>query len=196
MASDQIISSIQCLLVRYSDNTYGIKYASVIEDDTYPMSIFHSPKFYLDGRLRRNNMIMSFDLTSNEFTELYLPDSLSDYYETSFKITKIKESLVVLEWKYMAAKRVYGVWMMENGNPKSFTKLYTIDSPDGSSIREVHGFSKSGKPIIVTKKYSYEPDSLSVYEPYTKDINTIGIPGKRGIRFAISYMETLVLLDH
>ncbi|GJY99365.1 putative F-box domain-containing protein [Tanacetum coccineum] len=154
-------------------------------------------RFYQDdGRIRWNNMIMSFDTKSTEFAEIYLPGSLSNYDEIVLKISMLRESLVVLECNRMAVNQVYGVWMMENGDPKSFTKLYTIDSPYGSSIRQVHGFSKSGKPIIVMKKDRSKPNALSVYEPNSKDINHIGISAKQTISFAISYTETLHLLNH
>ncbi|GKC35451.1 hypothetical protein Tco_1047835 [Tanacetum coccineum] len=91
------------------------------------LSQYYPQRFYLDDGLRRNNMLMSFDMTCNEFIELYLPDSLSNYSEIRISISKLRESLVVLEWNTMRVKRVFGVWMMENDNPKLFTKLYTID---------------------------------------------------------------------
>ena len=154
-------------------------------------------RFNLDDGSPWNSMIMSFDVTGNEFTEIYLPGNLTNHNEIRLLLSKLRESLVVLEYekKLPPEKRVYGVWMMENGNPKSFTKLYTIDSPNGSYIKAL-GFSKSGKPIIVMKKYPSKPNSLSVYEPNTKGINDIRILGKYSTCYACSYTETLLLLNH
>ena len=57
----------------------------------------------------------------------------------------------MIEYNLKVEKRVYGVWIMEGGAEKLFTKLFTIDIPY-ASIQDVHGFTKSGKAIIEIKK--------------------------------------------
>ncbi|GJR97527.1 putative F-box domain-containing protein [Tanacetum coccineum] len=60
-------------------------------------------RFYQDdGRIRWNNMIMSFDTKSTEFAEIYLPGSLSNYDEIVLKISMLRGSLVMLECNRMA----------------------------------------------------------------------------------------------
>ncbi|XP_076882903.1 putative F-box protein At3g10240 [Bidens hawaiensis] len=79
--------------------------------------------------------IISFDLESEEFGEVDLPDGLAgpDYHPC---ISKLKESLVVLNCRtrYPGDQRVCDAWiMLEKGVSKSsFTKLFTFQ--DNSSI--------------------------------------------------------------
>ncbi|GJZ46442.1 putative F-box domain-containing protein [Tanacetum coccineum] len=148
---------------------------------------------YVGGKFQRYDLIMSFDMISEEFTEVYLPDSLAKDSDIGLSISKLKESLVVLEYNFKAERRVYGVWMMEDSAEKLFTKLFTIDIPY-ASIQDVHGFSKSGKAIIEVK-IDCDQHALFVYEPIFKRMSYIGISGKPFSFLTSSYMETLLLLD-
>ncbi|KAI3725469.1 hypothetical protein L1987_65257 [Smallanthus sonchifolius] len=121
--------------------------------------------------LLSNYLIISFDITSEEFREVNLPDSLShnqSYHNLS--MSKLRESLVVLEEVVEANNPVFGVWMMEDGVPSSFTKLFNVNT----RYVPVKGFRKSGKPIIV------EDLGINEIEPSSK---------------VYHYMETLLLLD-
>ncbi|GJW90875.1 putative F-box domain-containing protein [Tanacetum coccineum] len=133
-------------------------------------------------------LIMSFDLTSEEFTEVYLPQSLASC-KTHVCISKLKESLVVLEKNHASNANV---WIMQNG---SFTHIFTINTPITSSIGDVAGFRNNGEPIIAEKKGLKESE-LIVYEPNSKQINSTGIAGPFCYFFASPYTQTLLLLDH
>nr|GFA90144.1 hypothetical protein [Tanacetum cinerariifolium] len=139
------------------------------------------------------DLIMSFDMISEEFTEVYLPDCLAKDSDIVLSISKLKESLVVLEYNFKVERPVYGVWMMEDSAKKLFTKLFTIDIPY-ASIQDVHGFSKSGKAIIEVK-IGRNQHALFVYEPIFKHMGSVGISGKLFSFLMSSYMETLLLLD-
>ena len=137
------------------------------------------------------NLIVSFDMTSEEFTEISLPESVAAGKRNNLDLYNIRESLFVAQFKIEAGKRVHSVWkMMEHGASKSFTKLYTIDV-----IKLVHGFRKSGEPIV-EKKNDGRKDFFA-YDPDSKHINFIGI-SREGYPYisVISYIETLLLLDH
>ncbi|KAJ0449803.1 hypothetical protein HanHA300_Chr15g0549521 [Helianthus annuus] len=87
--------------------------------------------------------------------------------------------------------------MMEDGAPKSFTKLYTIHLPDATIYRVVE-FTRSGELVIEVTKDDGESSRRVVYEPISKEISNLdillGIDGG-GFFYAHSYMETLLLLD-
>ena len=157
---------------------YWIAYEMIYADNGYQ---------WIDTK----RFIVSFDMTSEEFTEISLPASLAAGAQTSLKIHNIRESLVVVQFKIEAGKRVHSVWkMMEHGASKSFTKLYTIDV-----IKLVHGFRKSGEPIV--EKENDGRKDFFAYDPDSKHINFIGI-SREGYSYisVISYIETLLLLDH
>ncbi|GKB88720.1 putative reverse transcriptase domain-containing protein [Tanacetum coccineum] len=132
----------------------------------------------VDGIYNCVDLIMSFDLTSEEFAKVYLPDSISiPGTEALLSLSKLRDSLVVLQFSYgQIALLNCGVWMMENGDPKSFTKIYTITPPDGF-LRTVLGFRKSGETIIGV--IGEEHDALCVYERDSQHINHIGFSGKK-----------------
>ncbi|KAJ0693480.1 putative F-box domain-containing protein [Helianthus annuus] len=138
-----------------------------------------------------DNLIISFDMTSEEFREVNLPDSLAHGY-CSIYIYNLSESLAVVKDGVEDNKRVYDVWMMQDD---SFIKLYTINSrhsPD-VSIQRVCGFRKTGEPVVALET---DPSSriLATYDPYSKSITNVGINGKLISYFVFSYMETLLLL--
>ena len=75
--------------------------------------------------ISRCDTITSFNMISEEFKEIRLPDSLLGVNAaTRLTICTLKESLVVLQLDC----EDFGVWMMGNGDPKSFENIYTIKS--------------------------------------------------------------------
>ncbi|XP_071713278.1 F-box only protein 8-like [Rutidosis leptorrhynchoides] len=145
------------------------------------------------------NMILSFDMISEEFAEIYLPDSLAQLGDSKLFIRKLRTSLVMLEINREVEKREYCVWRMENGAPNSFEKLFIIKAPDASLIKKIDGvlgFRKTGKPIIEALYDTDERNALFVYDPDSEQINDIGIYGVGFPYLASSYVETLLLLNH
>ncbi|KAI3725458.1 hypothetical protein L1987_65246 [Smallanthus sonchifolius] len=152
----------------------------------------------MDGGFRSYNLIISFDMISEEFREVSLPDSLAlaHHYDGKLSMSTLRESLVVLDEVVEAYNPVFGVWMMEDaGVAKSFTKLFTfsVSTPDVISLR---GFRKTSEPIVeIIEDYSGFIGALAVYEPYSKHINNLGINGDNRSFSVYPYMETLLLLD-
>ncbi|MFS7986654.1 putative F-box domain-containing protein [Helianthus anomalus] len=134
------------------------------------------------------NLIVSFDMTSEEFREVNLPGSLADdnMFIWGLSIYKIRESIAVLECD------INVVWVTENGVSKSFTKLCTIDvnMPYASLI----GFRKSGELIIQIYEAGPRTNKYVVYEPYSKHIDDVEFGGM-SFSLCVPYMETLLLLD-
>lgn len=137
-----------------------------------------------------NNLIMSFDLTNEEFTEVYLPDKLA--HALILSMSKLRESLAVLNCIFEDEIPVYEVWIMNNDDQKSFTHLFSI-KPQDALLQNVLGFRKSGEPVIEMLEDD-EHSSLFVYKSHSEHID-IGITGDATEFFVGSYMETLLLLD-
>uniref|UniRef100_A0A251U0M2 Uncharacterized protein n=1 Tax=Helianthus annuus TaxID=4232 RepID=A0A251U0M2_HELAN len=122
-------------------------------------------------------------MTREDFTEVSLPESL--VYEGECLLCLVNEG-----------------WCIEvdDGVSKSFTKLFTIYSPD-ATLLSVLEFRRSGEPVIeildndADPRYvPYAPSLLAIYEPKSKHISNLGINGI-GSFFVHSYKETLLLLD-
>lgn len=153
-------------------------------------------RFCFDGiPSLRNNLIMSYDMTTEEFRMVNLPDCLAHQRCVNLSISKVWESLAVLEYSRNINKQVCVVWMMDRVVANLFTKLFTIKTPNIWDFRPniTLGFTKSGKPILGLKGRDEEPAALVVYEPRSEHIKEIGIYGRYGLFFVGSYVETLLL---
>ncbi|XP_076881601.1 putative F-box protein At3g52320 [Bidens hawaiensis] len=131
------------------------------------------------------NIIISFDMASEEFREVTLPLGLS-----LVSMSKLGESLVVFGPNKHAIDFCYDVWMIGDRVQQSFTRLFTFTPKEDALVR---GFRKSGEPIInVPEGYENE---LVVYDPYSKHVNDLGIERSHCSFEVYNYMETLFLLD-
>ncbi|XP_076917671.1 putative F-box protein At3g10430 [Bidens hawaiensis] len=134
------------------------------------------------------NFIMSFDMTTEDFRQLNLPHSLAHFPKYSLSMCNLRESLVLLEQHGIEAT---SVWMMKDGIPTSFTKLYTVNA-------SVHGFRNSGGESIILIAKNDSPmipvGSFAIYEPYSKQIDNLGVI-VAAPSLVFPYIETLLLLD-
>ncbi|KAF5805473.1 putative F-box domain-containing protein [Helianthus annuus] len=100
------------------------------------------------------------------------------------------ESLVVLE----RDDTVWGVWMMEDGDPKTFTKLFNVSvSIPLESMVLARGFRMTSEAIIGIM--DDERGQLFGYDPCSKHLSNLGIDGEEFSFYVHSYEETLLLLD-
>ncbi|KAF5764802.1 putative F-box domain-containing protein [Helianthus annuus] len=137
--------------------------------------------------------IVSFDMTSEEFGEVNLPESVTPCVWLT--LYKLKESVAVIEEGLKGDQVVYHVWMMEDGVLKSFKKLLTISNHLlDVFIVDVRGFRRTGEPLVELEPYLGAVRGLAAYEPYSKSIRNVGIIGRKSSYYVCSYMETLLLL--
>ncbi|KAK1413542.1 hypothetical protein QVD17_35317 [Tagetes erecta] len=147
------------------------------------------------------SLIISFDITTEEFGEVNLPDSLAHEPFHKLCMANLREFLVVLHRNVETNDPEAVVWMMENGVSKLFTKLFTItvstpyERLSGSRDASVIGFRKSGQPIIELLDDNLQSSELVVYEIYSKRIDYLDVYGLWGMCFVYPYIETLLLLD-
>ncbi|GJV62283.1 hypothetical protein Tco_1468383 [Tanacetum coccineum] len=123
-----------------------------------------------------------------EFNEIYLPERLTLNVDFDYSKSKLKESLVVLEYNIDAKNPVYSVWMMEDGVLKSFAKIFTINTP-GAPIKTILEFRKNGDIIVETPIKDYEA-ALEVYEHCSEHINGLGICTEVG-SFNVPWKQSL-----
>ncbi|XP_071718739.1 putative F-box protein At1g32420 [Rutidosis leptorrhynchoides] len=150
--------------------------------------------YWCAGSENKHNRIISFDLTSEEFGEVFLWDSLARSTEDLF-VSKLMDSLVVIIKSYNEVDEPgCDVWKMNHGVMKSWTKLYTVrPSAIGLSIIE---FRKNGEPIIEAID-EYGSIILEVYDPCSRHVRDLKFDGNENLLtscFVSSYTETLALL--
>ncbi|CAI9270542.1 unnamed protein product [Lactuca saligna] len=150
----------------------------------------------VDSVLKTRNLIVSFDITNENFDVIDLPDKIAILPLSLFSVSMLRESLVLLEYNkdgyeiYKEEQLGCTVWMVEQGVERSFTKLFSINAP--GDLMTVLGFTKRGGPIMGVQDYIFEStEELVVYEPNSELSNHL-ISGSAFI--VNSYIETLVLL--
>ncbi|MFS7908902.1 putative F-box domain-containing protein [Helianthus anomalus] len=136
--------------------------------------------------------LISFDLTSEEFREIYLPNELAFHDSTGLHVFNLCDSLAVLqEW---LMDDIIEVWMMENGDSKSFTKVFTIDKPSYCLSRPLE-FRWNGELMMRMENDTGEFEVLIDYDPFSEHINDLGIESQCHTLAVTSYTESLILLD-
>lgn len=150
--------------------------------------------FYVINNRIRYDSIFSFDLKSEEFAEVCLPDGLVHSVNVTMK--NVNESLGVLECHYYGDIQVFDVWVMKNdGVTESFTKMFTIRVPCKSVWNYVSWFCRNSEAVIKLEDKKNRREKLKVYEPSSGRIMGIGINGIRDTLMVNSYLETLLLLN-
>ncbi|KAF5823755.1 putative F-box domain-containing protein [Helianthus annuus] len=133
-------------------------------------------------------LFISFDLSTEEFREIYLPNTLAFHDPMYMYLFKLCDSLIVLqEW---SMNGIYKVWMMDNGDSKSFTNLCNVNIPNLSSCPLE--FRRNGELMM---RLTDDSDALIVYNPFLEHMNDLGIEGQCYSSLVSSYTESLILLD-
>ncbi|GJS95621.1 F-box domain containing protein [Tanacetum coccineum] len=152
---------------------------------------------FIDGIIYWRSLgsfILSFDLKSDKFGEVSIPESFVHTY--GMWLAKVNESLGLLEFYEEGGMPVCGVWMRKDGVNKPFTKIYTV-KVEGKSVlnTSVLGFRNNGEVVLQLDNDDFEESQIEVYEPSSGRINSVGISGENDMFSVWSYMETLLLLE-
>nr|GFB00064.1 hypothetical protein [Tanacetum cinerariifolium] len=89
-------------------------------------NLLYSPQGYTHGIIywRSRRSFLPFDLKSEKFGEVCLPDRLE--ISSNVKVVKVNESIGLLEYYNAGEMCVCGVWIRKDGVNKPFTKIYTV----------------------------------------------------------------------
>ncbi|GJR52459.1 putative pentatricopeptide repeat-containing protein [Tanacetum coccineum] len=143
----------------------------------------------------RSNFIISFDLKSEKFGEVCLPERLVHTPYLDLDVAKVNESLGLLEYYAEGDMRVCGVWTRNDGDNKTFSKIYTVKVVGKSLLSRVLTFRNNGEVVMQLDDDNNHECRIEVYEPLSGLISGVGINGNQRTFSARSYMETLLLLD-
>nr|GEU95117.1 zinc finger, CCHC-type [Tanacetum cinerariifolium] len=123
----------------------------------------------------RSNLVISFDLKSEKFGEVCLPERL--VHTPHLNATKVNESLGLLEYHDEGGMKVCGVWSRTNGANNQFTKIYTI-KVEAKWYNRVLGFRNNGEVVMELDGDNYKESRIEVFEPLSGHTNGVGINGK------------------
>ncbi|XP_071717886.1 putative F-box protein At3g47150 [Rutidosis leptorrhynchoides] len=136
-----------------------------------------------------DNFIVSFDLTSEEFKKISVPNKLS---HNPFQIFNLRGSIGVVQREISGSnEEFHKVWLMDHVS-KSFIELFNVTSPE--RWWKVLGFRNNDQLIIVKEKIDEYRKELVAYEPDSKQFNNLGLYVDCD-SFDSSYIESLLLLN-
>ncbi|GKB37204.1 hypothetical protein Tco_0882146 [Tanacetum coccineum] len=91
-------------------------------------------------------------------------------------VSKVNESLGVLEYHHDSDGEVCGVWVMDDdGVTKSLTKMFTVKVPGKLLYSNVLALRQNGEVMIEMLEDSGEEYGIEVYEPSSGRINGMGL---------------------
>ncbi|KAJ0628437.1 putative F-box domain-containing protein [Helianthus annuus] len=125
-------------------------------------------------------------------SQIYLPNELAFHDSTGLHVFNLCDSLAVLqEW---LMDDIIEVWMMENGDSKSFTKVFTIDKPSYCLSRPLE-FRWNGELMMRMENNTGDFEGLIAYDPFSEHINDLGIESQCHTLAVTSYTESLILIN-
>ncbi|XP_022734374.1 F-box protein CPR30-like [Durio zibethinus] len=141
-----------------------------------------------DGGFR--NMILGFDISSDEFLVIRLPESLIDLCPMDLSIMKYEESSIAVLKRDWEDGEQLEMWIMkEYGVVESWTKALHLTDQSGRLPR-VLGFRKNGEVLLEVDSGEMASLDLNCHQ-----MEHLGIEAESGFLFVDSYVESLVLLD-
>ncbi|KAH1108849.1 hypothetical protein J1N35_012617 [Gossypium stocksii] len=147
-----------------------------------------------------NRNLVGFDLRSEEFSLVDLPDFCLD--ENIYFDVKAMEGYLCLTATYLELGDIVAdVWIMkEYGVKESWVKLVSSNYPDlipGFPSEVPLAFSKNGDKVLFHLKFNGDKrDSLVWYDLGSKRIEKVGIRGVPIVYDVDLYVESLVPLNH
>ncbi|GMP53664.1 hypothetical protein CsSME_00019061 [Camellia sinensis var. sinensis] len=136
----------------------------------------------------RRYLILSFNISTEVFHEIKLPDCVANVFRRIASVAVYEESICLFhydkDWGYPSKN--CDIWVMkEYGVVESWTKLFTIDF----GISKAVGFRKNAEFLAEDRE-----GKLVTYDFKTGQIVYLGIHGLKQSFHLENYMESLVLL--
>ncbi|GJX62096.1 retrovirus-related pol polyprotein from transposon TNT 1-94 [Tanacetum coccineum] len=129
-----------------------------------------------DGISVKNYMIMSFDMNTEHFALIDIPNTLKNLLPIPFYISKLENSLVLFGNLIGPVRQTFVVWFVEvnGGAITSFSNMYTIDIEQSLKLL---GFINLGEPIVEAQSPYNMANSLKVYQHFIQHFRHLGIEG-------------------
>ncbi|GFZ12766.1 hypothetical protein Acr_23g0011510 [Actinidia rufa] len=139
---------------------------------------------------QHDDFIMSFDMVSEVFREIKLPNCSLDDGALTGSLAVFRESLCLFARGSEAGNEVWETWVLkeEYGSVGSWSKQFIIDNNQGFSWPL--GFMKHGEVLLGTIE-----GELSLYDPKILQVKKLNSNVDPDMLDIFPFMESLVLLD-
>ncbi|EOY12848.1 F-box and associated interaction domains-containing protein, putative isoform 1 [Theobroma cacao] len=142
-----------------------------------------------DGGFR--NMVLGFDISTEKFNVIRLPESLVDLCPMDLSIMKYEESSIAVLKRDWEDGEQLDMWVMkEYGVNESWTKVLHLTDQSGESLPRVLGFRKNREVLL-----EVDGGELASLDLNCRQMENLGIEAEAGFLFVGSYVESMALLD-
>ncbi|GMI79459.1 CONSTITUTIVE EXPRESSER OF PR GENES 1, CONSTITUTIVE EXPRESSER OF PR GENES 30 [Hibiscus trionum] len=146
--------------------------------------------------------ILGFDLSTEEFFKINLPESLTGLLPVDLSIMKYGESSIAVSVEMLPVK-LHELWVMKDyGVVESWTKLLSLQRIDRYAwIPRVLGFRKNGEVLLRVHKVEMASLDLNFLQfgaslcLNCRQVELHGVEVGTGLLSVYNYVESLVLLD-
>lgn len=133
------------------------------------------------------NLIMAFDLGSEVFEEIPLPNPLINESPVNINSVVYEEKLAVIHYNGRVGTDKCSIWVMEEyGSRKSWIKMFNLEF---EFLGMVFGFTKGGSLMLTLRG-----GEMVFYNPKTEETSSLGTFAAKYSVFADAYTESLALL--
>ncbi|XVF70358.1 hypothetical protein PTKIN_Ptkin11bG0155700 [Pterospermum kingtungense] len=140
-----------------------------------------------DGGFR--NTVLGFDISTEEYLVMGLPESLIGLCPLDLSIMKYQEASIAVLRRDWEDSEQLDMWVMkEYGKVGSWTKVLHLTDQSGGLPPRVLGFRKNGEVLL-----QVDGGEMASMDLNCQQIEHLGIEAKAS--FVDSYVESLVLLD-
>ncbi|XVF78179.1 hypothetical protein PTKIN_Ptkin14bG0109000 [Pterospermum kingtungense] len=141
------------------------------------------------------NMILGFNISTEQFFVLRLPESLTGLAPKELLVMKYGESSIAVVRRVWEGDEQLDLWVMKAyGDVGSWSKvLHLTDQSGFGSIPKVLGFRKSGE--VIFQKVQNDGGGIVSLDLNCQVMNPLPVEAKELILSVDSYVESLVLLE-
>lgn len=140
------------------------------------------------GDCKDGSFIVAFDVGSESFREICLPDSVAERNVMKLDVMIMGKSLALIEYEKFWQSDYCWIWVMEEyGVVKSWSRVHNIDLRGG--FRNVVGFRTHGELLISARMVG-----MVSYNPKKRNISYLGIHGTNRSFHGEPFFESLALV--
>ncbi|KAK8637063.1 hypothetical protein V6N13_064493 [Hibiscus sabdariffa] len=127
------------------------------------------------------DLILSFDMVSEKFSTLPLPQTLVGFYSHLLDFNALLGAIFYLG---KVTETSFDLWVMN----ESWTKQFSIKSVPG--VEKLLGFWKNGELFIESSDHE-----LVLFDPSTRELKNLGIHASKWSMQITAYVESLVPIN-
>ncbi|PWA74810.1 F-box domain-containing protein [Artemisia annua] len=142
-----------------------------------------------DGGMYKNYMMVSFDLVTHRFQELYIPDQLLVNLPLPFFVSNLRDNIVLSGNINLGDHYVFWIWLLTiaGGTIASFQCLLNIPTP---CQLKLIGFNLNNDPILEVQNPEGFATTLGLYNIASGTFHNLGIEGD-GVSFVTAFWSCL-----